>query len=74
MAAAARRTAQDRFCASRIIPLYERFYESIIAALRARRQVNPPDACTSEKQQTARNAVLSSKHQRSVRLAKEVFA
>jgi N-acetyl-alpha-D-glucosaminyl L-malate synthase BshA len=32
MAAAARRTAQDRFCASRIIPLYERFYESIIAA------------------------------------------
>jgi N-acetyl-alpha-D-glucosaminyl L-malate synthase BshA len=32
MAAAARKTAQDHFCASRIIPLYERFYESIIAA------------------------------------------
>ena len=30
--AAARRTAQDHFCASRIIPLYERYYERIIAA------------------------------------------
>jgi len=29
---AARRTAQDHFCASRIIPLYERYYERIIAA------------------------------------------
>jgi N-acetyl-alpha-D-glucosaminyl L-malate synthase BshA len=29
---AARRTAQDQFCASRIIPLYERYYERIIAA------------------------------------------
>jgi hypothetical protein len=32
MASAARRTAQDFFCASRIIPLYENFYERIIAA------------------------------------------
>jgi N-acetyl-alpha-D-glucosaminyl L-malate synthase BshA len=32
MATAARRTAQDHFCASRIIPLYERFYEQVIAA------------------------------------------
>ena len=31
MAAAARRTAQDHFCASRIIPLYERYYERVIA-------------------------------------------
>jgi N-acetyl-alpha-D-glucosaminyl L-malate synthase BshA len=31
-ATAARRTAQDHFCASRIIPLYERFYQQIIAA------------------------------------------
>jgi N-acetyl-alpha-D-glucosaminyl L-malate synthase BshA len=31
MAAAARRTAQDFFCASRIIPLYESFYERILA-------------------------------------------
>jgi N-acetyl-alpha-D-glucosaminyl L-malate synthase BshA len=28
---AARRTAQDHFCASRIIPLYERYYERILA-------------------------------------------
>jgi N-acetyl-alpha-D-glucosaminyl L-malate synthase BshA len=32
MASAARRTAQDFFCASRIIPLYENFYERVIAA------------------------------------------
>jgi N-acetyl-alpha-D-glucosaminyl L-malate synthase BshA len=32
MSHAARKTAQDRFCASRIIPHYERFYESVIAA------------------------------------------
>jgi len=31
IAAAARRTAQDHFCASRIIPQYERFYEQIVA-------------------------------------------
>jgi N-acetyl-alpha-D-glucosaminyl L-malate synthase BshA len=30
MSRAARRTAQDHFCASRIIPLYERFYERVI--------------------------------------------
>jgi N-acetyl-alpha-D-glucosaminyl L-malate synthase BshA len=29
---AARRTAQDHFCASRIIPQYERFYEQIVDA------------------------------------------
>jgi N-acetyl-alpha-D-glucosaminyl L-malate synthase BshA len=29
---AARRTAQDHFCASRIIPHYERFYDQIVAA------------------------------------------
>jgi glycosyltransferase involved in cell wall biosynthesis len=32
MALAARRTAQDRFCSTRIIPRYERFYERIAAA------------------------------------------
>jgi N-acetyl-alpha-D-glucosaminyl L-malate synthase BshA len=31
MAAAARRTAQDHFCASRIIPLYESYYERVLA-------------------------------------------
>jgi L-malate glycosyltransferase len=31
MAAAARKTAQDRFCASRIIPEYEAYYERVIA-------------------------------------------
>ena len=31
MSCAARRTAQDHFCASRIIPLYERYYERILA-------------------------------------------
>ena len=31
MGAAARQTAQDRFCASRIIPLYERYYEQVLA-------------------------------------------
>jgi N-acetyl-alpha-D-glucosaminyl L-malate synthase BshA len=31
MGDAARRTAQDHFCASRIIPLYENFYQRIVA-------------------------------------------
>jgi len=31
MSAAARKTAQDKFCASRIIPHYERYYEQMIA-------------------------------------------
>ena len=31
MAEAARKTASDRFCASRIIPQYERFYERVLA-------------------------------------------
>ena len=31
MGAAARQTAQDHFCASKIIPLYERYYEQVIA-------------------------------------------
>lgn len=31
MAVAARRTASDRFCSSRIIPLYEAYYERVIA-------------------------------------------
>ena len=31
MAAAARKTAQDRFCASRIIPQYEAYYERVVA-------------------------------------------
>jgi L-malate glycosyltransferase len=31
MAREARRTAQDRFCASRIIPQYEAFYERTLA-------------------------------------------
>jgi len=32
MSAAARKTAQDKFCASRIIPHYEAYYEQVIAA------------------------------------------
>jgi L-malate glycosyltransferase len=32
LSTAARRTAQDHFCATRIIPHYERYYEQIIAA------------------------------------------
>ncbi|MEO6923205.1 MAG: glycosyltransferase, partial [Bryocella sp.] len=32
MSCAARKTAQDRFCATRIIPHYERFYQQIIDA------------------------------------------
>jgi N-acetyl-alpha-D-glucosaminyl L-malate synthase BshA len=31
MADAARRTAQDRFCSTRIIPLYEEYYERVLA-------------------------------------------
>ena len=31
LSTAARQTAQDHFCASRIIPLYERYYERILA-------------------------------------------
>jgi glycosyltransferase involved in cell wall biosynthesis len=31
MAEAGRRAAQDRYCASRIIPIYERYYESVLA-------------------------------------------
>ncbi len=31
MGAAARQTAQDHFCASRIIPLYEKYYEQVLA-------------------------------------------
>jgi N-acetyl-alpha-D-glucosaminyl L-malate synthase BshA len=30
MGAAARQTAQDHFCASRIIPLYEKYYEQVL--------------------------------------------
>jgi len=32
MSAAARKTAQDKFCASRIIPHYEAYYEQVIAS------------------------------------------
>ena len=32
MAEAARKTAQDKFCTSRIIPMYERYYEQILQA------------------------------------------
>jgi len=32
MSNAARHTAQDHFCASRIIPQYERYYEQVVAA------------------------------------------
>jgi N-acetyl-alpha-D-glucosaminyl L-malate synthase BshA len=31
MASAARKTASDRFCASRIIPIYEQYYERVLA-------------------------------------------
>src|SRR6185437_1617892 len=37
MSAAARKTAQDRFCASRIIPLYENYYDRVIARTSSRR-------------------------------------
>ncbi len=30
MSLSARRTAQERFCASRIIPLYEEYYERVL--------------------------------------------
>ena len=36
LSVAARQTARDRFCASRIIPLYEEYYERVIA------RTNPP--------------------------------
>ena len=32
MATEARRTAQKHFCASRIIPLYEDYYERVVSA------------------------------------------
>jgi hypothetical protein len=32
MAAAARRTAESRFCTTRIIPEYEGFYREVLAA------------------------------------------
>ena len=31
MGEAARRAAQDRYCASRIIPVYEKYYETVLA-------------------------------------------
>jgi hypothetical protein len=31
LSAAARKTAQDRFCATRIIPQYESYYDRVIA-------------------------------------------
>ena len=37
MAEAARRTAQSRYCASKILPLYERFYERILGGAPADR-------------------------------------
>ena len=30
MAKAARKTAQDHFCASRVIPIYEEYYDRVI--------------------------------------------
>jgi len=38
MAAAARRNASDRFCSSKIIPLYEQYYERILARSPAERE------------------------------------
>jgi N-acetyl-alpha-D-glucosaminyl L-malate synthase BshA len=32
MSCAARKTAQDKFCATRIIPMYEAYYEKVVAA------------------------------------------
>jgi glycosyltransferase involved in cell wall biosynthesis len=40
MATAARRTAQDHFCASRIIPLYERYYD--VSAIQPSRRGHRP--------------------------------
>ncbi len=42
MSRAARKTAQDRFCASRIIPLYEDYYERVIARSRPERTSQVP--------------------------------
>jgi N-acetyl-alpha-D-glucosaminyl L-malate synthase BshA len=42
MARAARRTASERFCASRIIPVYEQYYERILDATR-REHANAAD-------------------------------
>jgi L-malate glycosyltransferase len=36
MSRAARKTAQDHFCASRIIPLYEEYYERVISRTQSR--------------------------------------
>lgn len=41
MAAAARQTAQKRFCASKIIPLYEEYYERILERAGAVEPVSP---------------------------------
>ena len=38
MAAAARKTASDHFCSSRIIPLYEQYYERVLASVPTREQ------------------------------------
>jgi len=38
MAEAARKLARTRYCASKIIPLYERFYERVLAEPEAARQ------------------------------------
>jgi glycosyltransferase involved in cell wall biosynthesis len=36
MSEAGRKTAQDHFCASRVIPLYEEYYDRVVARTRDR--------------------------------------
>jgi N-acetyl-alpha-D-glucosaminyl L-malate synthase BshA len=40
MSRAARKTAQDHFCASRVIPLYEDYYERVIARSKPRQKIH----------------------------------
>ena len=40
MARAARKTAQDNFCASRVIPLYEKYYESIVTGTKPKEKIH----------------------------------
>ncbi len=41
LATAARKTAQDHFCASRIIPLYEQYYERVLSRTESRKNSDP---------------------------------
>ena len=67
-------TAQDHFCASRIIPLYERYYEAVVATraphllivLHLRRRIlpQPPPGHPAQRLRHPRARVLQSHHHR----------